>query len=86
MAPLELDRVETRGDPGGSVGVTGEEDVLGQFSRSESDVVLPFSNRECDAVIRVRQDLSLAQVAASQARNSAEDSPASRTSVKHGRA
>ena len=35
-----------RGDPGGAVGVAGEEDVLGQFSRSEADVVLPFSNRE----------------------------------------
>ena len=57
VAPLELDVVETRGDPGGPVGVAGEEDVLGQVTRSESDVVLPFSGREGYAGIRVRQDL-----------------------------
>ena len=81
---LELDGIETRGDPGGSVGVTGEEDVLGQFAWTETDVVLPFSGRDrdpaiqrgFDAVVRVRQAQFLAQVAASQARNSAEDSPA----------
>ena len=71
MSLLELDGFEARGDPGGSVGVTGEEDVLGQFTWTESDVVLPFSGwdrdpaiRGFDAVVRVRQDLSLAQVAA----------------------
>ena len=57
MAPLELDIVETRGDPVRSIGVAGEEDVLGQFTRSESDVVLPFSCGEGYAGIRVRQDL-----------------------------
>jgi hypothetical protein len=84
MASLELDRFEARGNPSGSIGITGEEDVLGQFTWTESDVVLPFSGwdrnsaiREgFDAVIRVRQDPSLAQVAAPLARNSAEDSPA----------
>ena len=84
MSVLELDGIEARGDPGGSVGVAGEEDVLGQFSWAESDVVLPFSRRDrdpairevFDAGIRVRQDRSLAHVAASLARNSAEDSPA----------
>ena len=80
---LELDRIEARGDPGGSVLVPGEEDVLGQVSRSESDVVLPFPfwdrypaiSRAFDAGFRVRQSLSLAHVAASLARNSAEDRP-----------
>ena len=57
VAPLELDVVEARGDPGGPIGVPGEEDVLGQFTRSESDVVLPFSCGEGYAGIRVRQDL-----------------------------
>ncbi len=84
MAVLELDGFEARGDPCGPIGITGEEDVLGQFAWTESDVVLPFAGwdrnstiREgFDAGIRVRQDPSLAQVAASLARNSAEDSPA----------
>ena len=57
MATFELDRVEAGRDPGGPIWVAGEEDVLGQFSGAESDVVLPFSDRECDAVVRVRQDL-----------------------------
>ena len=56
LTPLELDRVETRGDPGGPIWVTGEEDVLGQLAGAECDVVLPFPDRECDAVVRVRQD------------------------------
>ena len=80
---LELDGIEARCDPGGSIRVAGEEDVLGQVSRSESDVVLPFPfwdrypaiSRAIDAGFRVRQDLSLAHVAASLARNSAEDRP-----------
>ena len=84
MSMLELDGFEARGDAGGPVRVAGEEDVLGQFAWSEPDVVLPFScwdrdpaiRRVFDAVIRVRQDLFLARVAASLARNSAEDSPA----------
>ena len=81
MSVLELDGIEARGDPGGPIRVPGEEDVLGQVSRSESDVVLPFPFRDrdpaisgtIDAGIRVRQDLSLAHVAASLARNSGED-------------
>ena len=84
MAMLQLDGIEARCDAGGSVGVTGEEDVLGQFSGAESDVVLPFTGgdrdpairRVFDAGIRVRQDRSLARFAVPQARNSAEDSPA----------
>ncbi len=45
---LHLDRVEARGDPGGPILVTGEEDVLGQVARAESDVVLPvpFGDRD----------------------------------------
>ena len=42
---------------GGPIGVAGEEDVLGQFAWAESDVVLPFADRERDAVVRSRQDL-----------------------------
>ena len=52
MSMLELDGVEARGDPGGSIGVTGEEDVLGQFAWTESDVVLPFSGWDRDPAIR----------------------------------
>jgi hypothetical protein len=81
---LQLDGIEARCDAAGSLGVTGEEDVLGQFTWTESDVVLPFSGwdrdpaiqRGFDAGIRVRQDRSLDRVAVPQARNSAEDSPA----------
>ena len=70
VSMLQLDRVEARRDPGGPVRVTGEEDVLGQLAWAESDVVLPFAGRDRDAAIpgvfdagvRVRQDLSLAQV------------------------
>jgi hypothetical protein len=58
MALLELDRVEALGDAGGPIGVTGEEDELGQFTGAEADVILPFSDGERDAVIRVRQTLS----------------------------
>ena len=83
MAVLELDGFEARSDPSGPIGVTREEDVLGQFAWTEPDVVLPFAGRDrnsairvgFDAGIRVRQDPSLAQVAASLARNSGEDSP-----------
>src|SRR5262249_55011481 len=57
VALLDLDGIEARGDPSGPVRVSGEEDVLGQFSRSEPDVVLPFSGGEGYAGIRVRQDL-----------------------------
>ena len=57
MSPLDLDRVEACGYAGRSIWVTGEEDELGQFSGAKSDVVLPFPNREGDAVIRVRQNL-----------------------------
>ncbi|HEY0443103.1 MAG TPA: hypothetical protein VGC90_02675 [Candidatus Limnocylindrales bacterium] len=57
MPVLELDGVEARADPGCSIGVAGEEDVLGQFAGAKSDVVLPFSDRERDAGIRVRQNL-----------------------------
>ena len=59
MTLLDLDVVEASGDPGGAIRVTGEEDVLGQFTRSESDVVLPFSDREGYAGIRVRQTSTL---------------------------
>ena len=52
MSMLELDGFEARGDPGGSIGVTGEEDVLGQFAWTESDVVLPFSGWDRDPAIR----------------------------------
>ena len=52
MPMLELDRFEARGDAGGSVGVTGEEDVLGQFAWTESDVVLPFTGGDRDPAIR----------------------------------
>ena len=95
MSVLELDGFEARGDPGGPIWVTGEEDVLGQFTWTEPDVVLPFSGGDrdpairsaFDAVIRVRQDLFLAHGAASLARNSAEDSPAfSRASSRVDRA
>jgi hypothetical protein len=57
MPAPELHVVETRGDPVGSVGIPGEEDVLGQFAWTESDVILPFAIRERDAVVRVRQVL-----------------------------
>jgi hypothetical protein len=61
---LELDRIEARADPGGSVGITGEEDVLGQFAWTETDVVLPLSEwgrypaipEAIDAGFRVRQN------------------------------
>jgi hypothetical protein len=80
---LELDGIEARRYPGCPIRVAGEEDVLGQVSRSESDVVLPFPfwdrntaiSWAIDAGFRVRQNLSLAHVAASLARNSAEDRP-----------
>ena len=52
MSMLELDRFEARGDAGGPIGVTGEEDVLGQFAWTESDVVLPFSGWDRDPAIR----------------------------------
>src|SRR3970040_1367743 len=55
MASLQLDRVEAGRDLGGSVGVAGEEDVLGQLSGAEIDVVLPFTDGERDAVVRDRQ-------------------------------
>src|SRR3989304_4697673 len=41
----QLDALEARGDALGAVGVTGEEDVLGQFPWSECDVILPFAIR-----------------------------------------
>jgi hypothetical protein len=82
MSVLELDGLEARGDPGGPVGITGEKDVSGKVAWTETDVVLPFPGgcrdaaipRGFDAVVRVRQDRSLALVAASLARNSGEDS------------
>ena len=43
MLTLELDGFEARCDAGCPFRVTGEEDVLGQFTWTESDVVLPFS-------------------------------------------
>ena len=43
MLMLELDGFEARCDTGGPIRVAGEEDVLGQFTWTESDVVLPFS-------------------------------------------
>ncbi|MFI5262155.1 MAG: hypothetical protein ACHQZR_06360 [Candidatus Limnocylindrales bacterium] len=45
MLPLELDAVEPRRDPGGAIGVSGEKDVLGEFTPTECDVVLPFAIR-----------------------------------------
>jgi hypothetical protein len=56
MAMLALDGIEARGDASRAVLVTGEEDVLGQIARAESDVVLPFSRWERDAGVRARQD------------------------------
>ena len=84
MPVLELDGFEARGDPGGPIGVAGEEDVLGQVTWAESDVVLPFSGWDRDPAIRgVSTRVSAfgktapsLSVAASLARNSAEDSPA----------
>ena len=52
MSMLELDGFEARCDAGGSIGVTGEEDVLGQLTWTEPDVVLPFSGRDRDPAIR----------------------------------
>ena len=52
MSVLELDGFEARGDPGGPIWVTGEEDVLGQFTWTESDVVLPFSGWDRDPAIQ----------------------------------
>jgi hypothetical protein len=84
MLLLELDRIEARADPGGSVWIAGEEDVLGQFAWTETDVVLPFSGRGRDpAIPRLSTRVSafgktdsLSPMAASLARNSGEDSPA----------
>ena len=57
------------------------------YCRSPVGIAIRRSGGFSTRVIRVRQDLSLAQVAASQARNSAEDSPAfSRASSRVGRA
>ena len=53
MPSLELDRFEARGDQRRSIGITGEEDVLGQFARPEFDVVLPFSGADRDPAIWV---------------------------------
>jgi hypothetical protein len=74
---LELDGVEARADPRGPIGVAGEEDVLGQFTWAESDVVLPvpFWDGDApvpglfDAGIRVRQVLSSSVWRASLERN-----------------
>ena len=46
------------------------------YCRSPSGIAIRRSTGVFDAGVRVRQDLSLAQVAASLARNSGEDSPA----------
>ena len=43
MLTLELDGFEARCDAGCPIRVAGEEDVLGQFTWTESYVVLPFS-------------------------------------------
>ena len=83
---LELDAVEAGGDAVGPVRVAGEEDVLGQFARAESDVVLPLAGRERDAGVRVRQGFSLSCPRFHEARNPPEDSPRLLASVKHGRA
>ena len=64
MPSFELDVVEQPADPGRSIWVTGEEDVLGQFAWTETDVVLPFSEwgrnpaipEVIDAGFRVRQN------------------------------
>src|SRR4051794_32394341 len=52
---LAIDVVEPLGDLRRSIGVAGEEDVLGQLSGAESDVILPLPLGERDAVVRVRQ-------------------------------
>ena len=46
------------GDPLDAVLVAGEEDVVGQLTRAEPDVVLPLAGGDCDAGIRVRQGLA----------------------------
>ena len=55
VLPVELHVLEARGDPLDPLRVTGEEDVLGQLTPTEADVVLPISVRERDAGVRVRQ-------------------------------
>ena len=57
MPVLELDAVQSCGDPWGAVWIAGEEDVLGQFAGTEPDVVLPLPHGKRDAGIRVRQNL-----------------------------
>ena len=44
--------IEARGDAGGPVLVAGEQDVLGEFAGSESDVVLPFAGGDRDPAVR----------------------------------
>src|SRR5258706_4154887 len=50
-----VDVVEPLRDLGRSFGIAGEEDVLGQLSGAESDVILPLPRGERDAVVRARQ-------------------------------
>ena len=61
VAMRPLDGVEVGGDPLDAVLVPGEEDVIGQLTRAEPDVVLPFAGGDCDAGIRVWQGLAPVQ-------------------------
>ena len=76
VAVLSLDRLEASGDAAGPVRVSREKDVLGQLTRGEPDVVLALSGGECDAGVRVGQEV-VPSVACrpSQPRSSGEDSP-----------
>jgi len=63
MLVLAVDSVEPLSDLGGSIWIAGEEDVLGQLSGAESDVILPLPFRERDAEVRVRQELLSSPIA-----------------------
>ena len=58
MAVPELDAVEEGGDALDAVLVAGEEDVVGQLTRAEADVVLPLAGGDRDAGIHGRQRLA----------------------------
>jgi len=58
MTALDFEVTEERSDAVDSVGIAGEQDVLGDLSRREIDVVLALGVREGDAGIRARQGSS----------------------------
>ena len=58
MAVAALDAVEVRCDALDAILVPGEEDVVGQLTRAEPDVILPLAGWDRDADIRVRQRLA----------------------------